>query len=475
MATAYPDLLHILPHLVLATGTVIALLVAASPRRPGAAVLVAGSTLVCALGSLGAVAARVPAAYTPLLFLDGLSVLSMGLVLFASLCAIVIAAPYLDLHDLPPGEFSVLLLLGTLGGLVLVTSAHFASLFLGVELIGIPLVALAAYHRGRAQGIEAGFKYLVLAGMSSAVLLFGIALLYAASGDLSFGALTGRPGPLARIGLVLLLAGMGFKLGLFPFHFWVPDVYDGSPAPVTVFAATAVKAAAFVALLRLVPPALIAQDRLLALLLAVISVTSMTAGNIAALRQRNIKRMLAYSSIAHNGYLLVAFLSAGQLATTAILLFLVSYIVTNLAAFGVVSLLSHGAGDADDLDDYAGLAWRRPGLAAVMTAAVLSLLGLPLTAGFIAKFSLVAAGMEAAQLALVLALAVNTIISAYYYLRIVMTMFLGPRDVPAVTARPTPHPVPASGAFILALQGLLLLGIGTAPQLLIRLLDRLLP
>lgn len=463
-----------LPLLITAAGTVMTLLVAAFTRNGRSAVLAAAATLLFALLSLGVSAARQPGAYTDLLYLDGLSALTMGLVLFASLCVLLLSDPYLDRQDLPAGEFSLLLLLGALGGLVLAASTHFASLFLGIELLGIPLVALAAFRRNSAHSVEAGFKYVVLAGLSSALLLFGIALQYAMTGDLSYGALLSRPSPLQELGVVLLVSGMAFKLALVPFHFWTPDVYDGAPAPVTAFAATAVKAAVFVALLRLLPPAQIAQDRVLFFLFVALSVASMTLGNIAALRQRNLKRMLAYSSIAHNGYLLVAFLSAGALATTAVLLFLVSYVVTNLGAFGVVALLSHADRDADDLDEYAGLSWRQPVMAAVLTISALSMLGLPLTAGFIAKFSLIAVGMEAAQLVLVLALAVNTAISAYYYIRIVMTLFLGPHEVPAQHARHAPHQPPFTGTVVLTLQALLLLGIGIAPQFVIRLIQRLL-
>lgn len=463
-----------LPLLAVGAGTVATLTAAAISRTGRAPVLTASATLVCALLALGPAVTGMPGGYTVLFVFDGLSALSTALVLFASFGTLLLADPYLDMHDLPQGEFSVLLLIGTLGGLVLASAGHFASLFLGVELVGIPLASLAAYHRGRAEGAEAGFKYLVLAGMSSAVLLFGIALLYAATGTLSFGAAYADHGPLSRIGLLLLLGGMGFKLALFPFHFWAPDVYDGAPAPVSAFAATAVKAAAFTALLRLFPPDLIARDRLMVPLLSVVSIASMTLGNIAALRQRNVKRMFAYSSIAHNGYILVAFLAAGERSAPAVLLYLASYVLMNLAAFGVVSLLSHGAGDAADLDEYAGLSWRLPGPAAILMISVLSLLGLPLTAGFIAKFSVIAAGMEAMLLAPVLALVVNTVVSAYYYLRVVRTMFLGRDEVPDETARQHTGPLPLAGRLVIGLQAVLLLGLGVAPQYLIRLIERLL-
>ena len=481
MPSLRTDLVIVLPHIVLAAGTVAALLAAAFARRHATVMYISVSTLLCSFVSLGILTPHLPAAFTGLFFLDGLSAISSGLVLFASLCVAVLAYPYFTMHRVPAREFSILLMLATLGCLVIVASSHFSSLFLGIELVGIPLVVLAAYHRGSPIGIEAGFKYLILSGVSSAVLLFGIALLYAGSGSLAFGpALASLADPSARtplthLGAALLIAGMGFKLALVPFHLWAPDVYQGAPAPVTLFVATASKAAMITALLRLFPPAVIAGDSYLFILFAVFSVASMTVGNLLALRQPSLKRILAYSSIAHSGYLLVAFLSAGFLAYTAIILYLMFYVVTNLCAFGVVSLLSGGGGDADDLDDYTGLSWRKPWMTLILTIAVLSLLGIPLTAGFIAKFSVVAAGMASMHLVLVLALAINTAVSAFYYLRIIMAMFIGQDDVLAVEIRHSERRVPVMGGFIVSFQAGLLLFTGIAPKYLLQLIGRLVP
>jgi len=474
------DLLTMLPHIILAAGTVIVLIAAAMTRRQAALLSIAGLTLACSLLSLGAVWTRLPAPSTDLLFLDGVSAFATGLVLFAALCIIILAHPYFKRQTMPAGEFAVLLMLATLGSLVLISSSHFASLVLGVELIGIPLVAMSAYNRHRPAGIEAGFKYLVLSGVSSAILLFGVALLYAGSGSLLFGPAVasfrhlGAQTPVHHLGVALLIAGLGFKLGLVPFHVWAPDVYEGAPAPATIFAATVSKAAVITVLLRLFPPPVIENDRFLFILFAGLSVASMTLGNLLALRQHSVKRMLAYSTIAHNGYLLVAFLSGGLLAQTAILLYLFFTVVTNLAAFGVVSLLSGAEADADDLDGYTGLAWRRPGIALVLTAAILSLLGIPLFAGFIAKFSLVAAGMASMHLVPVLALVINTGVSAYYYLRVIMTMYSGPGDAPDGMQWPVDRRLPVLGVVVVALQAILLVGVGTAPQFLVRFIERIL-
>jgi NADH-quinone oxidoreductase subunit N len=480
MSVARFDLLTILPHVILAAGTVIVLIAAAVFRRQAAVLSLAAITLACSLLSLGFVVPRLPAPWTDLFFFDGIAAFSTGLVLFASFCIIVLAHPYIKRQALPASEFAVLLMLATLGGLVLVASSHAASLVLGVELIGIPLVAMSAYNRRRLRGIEAGFKYLVLSGVSSAFLLFGIALLYAGSGSLLFGPMVASfrhlsaQTPVHHLGVALLIAGLGFKLGLVPFHLWVPDIYEGAPAPVTIAAATVSKAAVITVLLRLFPPSVIENDRYLFILFAAVAIASMTLGNLLALGQKSIKRMLAYSTIAHNGYLLVAFLSGGSLAHTAILIYLFFTVVTSLAAFGVVSLLSGEKTDADDLDGYTGLAWRRPGIALVLSAAILSLLGIPLFAGFIAKFFLVAAGMASMHLVPVLALVINTGISAFYYLRVIMTIYSGPDHAPDSVQRPGDHRLPVFGVVVVALQAVLLVGVGTAPQFLLRLIERLL-
>jgi NADH-quinone oxidoreductase subunit N len=474
------DLLTMLPHIILAAGTVIVLIAAAMTRRQAAILSLAGLTLTCSLLSLGAVVSRLPAPSTDLLFVDGVSVFATGLVLFAALCIIILAHPYFKQQAMTAGEFAVLLMLATLGSLVLISSSHFASLVLGVELIGIPLVVMAAYVRRRSAGIEAGFKYLVLSGVSSAILLFGVALLYAGSGSLLFGPVVasfrnlGGQTPVHHLGVSLIIAGLGFKLGLVPFHVWAPDVYEGAPAPVTIFAATVSKAAVITVLLRLFPPPVVENDRYLYILFTALSIASMTLGNLLALRQQSVKRMLAYSTIAHNGYLLVAFLSGGLLAQTAVLLYLFFTVVTNLTAFGVVSLLSGADADADDLEGYTGLAWRRPGIALILSAAVLSLLGIPLFAGFIAKYSLVAAGMGSKHLVPVLALVINTGVSACYYLRVITAMYSSPGDAPAGVQWPVDHRLPVPGTIVVIVAAGIIVLVGIMPQYLIDLIQKLL-
>lgn len=469
------DLSLMLPIIVLAAGVLAVLLLSAFVRSHRSVASAAAAVLVLALASVTALWPSAPRPATQFLFVDRLSLLFSYLVLFATLCVALLAYPYLRRHRTAPAEFYLLLLLAALGGVVLAMSAHFASLFLGIELLGVPLVALAAYLPRRPQGDEAGLKYLVLAGVASATLLFGMALLYAEVGSLSFSAvlsgLSAAGGSaLLRAGSFLMIAGIGFKLAAVPFHMWTPDVYDGAPAPVTAFVATASKAAVIPVLLRLFPPSLIAADRTLFAAVAGLSVASMIVGNLLALRQRNVKRMLAYSSIAHYGYLLVLFLAAGPHAPGAVVLYAVVYVITNLAAFGSVSLLSDAAGDADDLASYTGLLWRRPVIALSLMAALLSLLGMPVTAGFIAKFLVVAAGVSSSLLAVVLVLILTTAAGAFYYLRVIMALFLRPEEIPVASVHFTVERASLAGAAVVLLQALALLWIGVYPQPLIDLI-----
>jgi NADH-quinone oxidoreductase subunit N len=463
-------LLPLLPLLALSAGLVAVLLAAHSARGRGAVALLSAAAYAGALLSLAAVVPRLPAAVSDLFVIDRLAAAASGLVLLASLCIAVLAQPYLAQQEAPQAEFTLLLMLATLGGLVLLSASHFVSLFLGIELIGIPLSALAAYLRHRQRSIEAGFKYLVLSGVSSAVLLFGAALLYAETGSLTLDLfrsaafrLPSLP-PVAYIGLAMLISGLAFKLAVVPFHFWAPDVYEGAAAPAAIFASTVSKAAVITVLLRIFPPGAASAHRSLFLSFAVLSVLSMTVGNLLALRQRNVKRMLAWSAIAHNGYLLVAFLSPGASARAAVLLYLLAEVAAHVAAFGVVTLLSGRGGDAEDLDDFAGLAWRSPWAAAAFTAALLSLLGLPLTAGFFAKFTIAAAGLDAGLVSLVVLLLLNTVIGAVYYLRVIMVLFLGPDEVRVGAIRHADRRLPAAGLLVVLAQAALLVWIGVTPQ-----------
>ncbi|HWQ14313.1 MAG TPA: NADH-quinone oxidoreductase subunit N [Roseiflexaceae bacterium] len=422
------DLLALLPLIALGA-LALALMVVNAFRRTHALNLTL--TLVglgASLATLPVAARAAPRQVGALLVVDAYALFYMGLLIAATMAVATLSYGYLERPGRAHDKYYILLVLAAAGGATLVASNHFVTFFLGVDLLSVALYALVAYLRERERSIEAGLKYLILAAAASAFLLFGMALIYAELGAMAFDrmAVGGAPGALLLTGLAMIVIGVGFKLAVVPFHMWTPDVYEGAPAPVTAFVATVSKGAMFALLLRFfVLLGLHAYSSLL-LVLALIAVASMFAGNLLALQQANVKRILAYSSIAHLGYLLVALLAGGELAAPAVTYYLVAYVITTLCAFGVVAVLSGPERDADLLEDYRGLFWRRPWLAGTFTAALLSLAGIPLTAGFVGKFYVLAAGVGQALWLLVLALVSSSVIGLVYYLRIIVTMYLQP-------------------------------------------------
>ncbi|MFI8608751.1 NADH-quinone oxidoreductase subunit NuoN [Pseudomonas sp. AOB-7] len=420
-----------------------------------------------------------PLEVTPLLRIDSFAAFYMALILVATLACVTLAHAYLGEGRGKgyPGnreELYLLMLLSACGGLVLVSAQHLAGLFIGLELLSVPTYALVAYAFFNRRSLEAGIKYMILSAAGSAFLLLGMALLYAESGSLAFaaiGASLGTPGLLAQSALGLMLVGLAFKLSLVPFHLWTPDVYEGAPAPVAAFLATASKVAVFAALLRLFQLAPVAAAPALHELLAALAVASILVGNLLALLQNNLKRLLGYSSIAHFGYLLVALVASRGLALEAAAVYLVTYVLTTLGAFGVISLMStpYSGRDADALYEYRGLFWRRPYLTAVLTVMMLSLAGIPLTAGFIGKFYLIAVGVEARLWWLLGALVLGSAIGLFYYLRVMVTLYLREPNLHR-------HDAPfdwgqRAGGMMLLLVALLAFAIGVYPQPLLAMLQ----
>jgi NADH-quinone oxidoreductase subunit N len=416
------DALTLLP-LEITAGTAIAVMVAITiARRHAVAAALSMAGLAAAFASLWFAPAR---QVSPLLVVDSYGLYYFGLILAAAFVVCLLSYGYLKGSGVKVEELYLLVPIATLGSGALVFSSHFVSFFLGLELLSVSLYALIGYLPLRARSLEAGVKYLVLAAGSTAFLLFGMALIYAELGTMEFARIAelvrrGSDFTLLVPGTVLLVTGIGFKLAVAPFHMWTPDIYEGAPAPVTAFVATVSKGAMFALLMRYSygtgTPGLGA-------VFAVVAIASMIAGNLLALRQRNVKRILAYSSIAHLGYILVAFDAGGALAPPSVAFYLTAYFITTLGAFGVVAALSGRDRDADSIDDYRGLFWRRPLLASVFAAMLLSLAGIPLTAGFMAKVYVVAAGASAALWTQVLVLAITSGIGLYYYLRVVVAMF----------------------------------------------------
>lgn len=423
----------LLPILITAATSVFVMLAIAIKRNHwwNATFCVAGLNI--ALMSVIVVTYVTPQTLTPLLVMDGYAVFYCALILVLTLATATLSHAYLEGYAGLKEEHYVLLTVAALGAMTLACSTHFASFFLGLELLSVPLYGMAAYVYKDARSLEAGAKYLILSAAASAFLLFGMALVYSQVGTLSFAEMSARlaesaglRNPYLLAGTGMILVGVGFKLSVAPFHLWTPDVYEGAPAPVGAFLATVSKTAVFTVLLRWFVEGGAHRFELILDLLTVIAIASILIGNVLALMQSNIKRLLAYSSIAHFGYLLVALIASGELAVEAVGVYLITYAVTVMGAFGVVALMSspRGERDADTLYDYRGLFWRRPNLTAILTAMMLSLAGIPVTAGFIGKFYVLAVGVDQRLWWLVGAVVLGSAIGLYYYLRIVVTLFL---------------------------------------------------
>ena len=461
----------LLPLLIIAAAAIAAMLGIAIRRSHGATALLSWLGLGAAFATLWWAAGTAPYSAGPLFTIDRYALFYTGLILAASAVFVLLAYDYFGKCEGQHEEIYILMLVATLGSAVLVTSSHLLSLFLGLELLSVPLYAMIAYLRLRPLPLEAGLKYLVLAAISAAFLLFGIALIYAALGTMELprlaAALSSGEASDSRLvlpGLILVLTGLGFKLAVVPFHLWAPDVFEGAPAPVTAYLATVSKGAIFAALLRFFYDSRALAIPSVFVVFSVIAFASMIAGNLLALLQSNIKRMLAYSSIAHLGYVLVAFTAGGQLGLTAVTFYFVAYFVTTLGAFGVVSVLSKSDGEPMMIEDYRGLFWRRPFVASVFTSMLLSLAGIPLTAGFIGKFYVVAAGASSAIWALVIVLVATSAIGLYYYLRVIVAMV-------GQTAAPIPEwRMRRIPGFVLAGLTLLLVWFGVFPGGVLRLI-----
>jgi NADH-quinone oxidoreductase subunit N len=472
------DFVALLPYLILTAAILAVLLTVAFLRSHK---LIAGLTmagLALAFAVLPLAALESPRAVTALVEVDGFSLFFAGMLMAAAFAVAGLSYGYLQRRRIRREEFYLLLLTATLGGCILPASIHFASLFLSLELLTVSLYGMIAYLRTEPPGIEAAIKYLVLAAASSAFLLFGAALVYADRGTLSLGrilipqsATAGGLHPILMMsGLAMVLVGVGFKLAVVPFHMWIPDIYQGAPAPAAGFLATVSKGAVFAGLIRIFSLYAFPSAGGIYWALVAVAVGSMFAGNWLALLQTNVKRMLAYSSIAHFGYLLFALLAAGGNSVNAAAIYLAAYFVAILAAFGVIGAVSEGDHEVQALEEYEGLFWRKPWAAFVLTAALLSLIGIPLTAGFIGKTYVLLAGVGSAVWLLTLVLVLTSAIGLYYYLRVILTMAQRPD-------REYGRGIRGAGGsrleyFILSALALGILGLGVYPAPLLEIIQR---
>jgi NADH-quinone oxidoreductase subunit N len=429
------DLIAFLPFMTLGAGIVVAMTLAAFARSH--AVSLAASTVVLFVPR-GEATGPVASLFAS----DGYARLYMGLVYGAAIATALVSYGYMKRSRVVREEYYIFIMTAALGASAIVSSAHFVSLFIGLELLSVSLYVLIAYPYAE-RNIEAGVKYLVLAATSASFLLFGIALIYASSGTMAFSGLAGRLGagaahvsPFFVAGVGLVILAVGFKLALVPFHLWAPDIFEGSPAPVAGLIATISKGAIVALAVRYFNALEVSRVRPLYVILAAIAIASMFGGNILALLQRNVKRLLAYSSISHMGYLLVAIVAGGEAGAATATFYIVAYFLSMLAAFGVITLLSGETGDLEEIDSYRGLAARYPALSIVLTLALLSLAGIPVTAGFIAKFYVVSTGAGRGLWMLLVALAINSAIGLFYYLRVIVAVFGRAREPVGVLEAP---------------------------------------
>jgi NADH-quinone oxidoreductase subunit N len=373
-----------------------------------------------------------PVGLAQMMALDPFRYAAAAIILVAAGATILLSLGYLERELLLAPEYYPLVLLATAGMLFLSGAEDLIVLFLGLEVMSVAVYVLAGYNRGNASSAEAALKYFLIGAFASGFLLYGIALVYGATGTTNLsliGAqLAGGPGGklslMAALGLGLLLIGFGFKVAAVPFHMWAPDVYDGAPTPVTAFMATGVKAAAFAALVRVLVEGFPSAHGLWQPVIAGLAIASMVVGNLVALAQRTLKRMLAYSSIAHAGYLLVAVWPGTRLGSGAVLLYLAAYGLTTLASFGFLAALGRGGERDVTYDDIAGLAATRPWIALGLSICMVSLLGFPGTFGFIGKWYILSAVIAEGQVVLAVVLVLTSVVSAGYYLPVIMAVYM---------------------------------------------------
>ena len=393
---------------------------------------------------------------------------------FATLSVVVYSRPYLLARGLFKVEFFVLALFALLGMMVMISANHFLSLYIGLELLSLSLYAMVALQRDSAQATEAAMKYFVLGALASGFLLYGMSLLYGITGTLELPVMAhvlqagGQDPVVLAFGLVFLVAGLGFKLGVAPFHMWVPDIYQGAPSAVTLFIGSAPKLAAFAFTLRLLVDGLHPAIEHWQGMLAVMAVLSLAIGNLAAIMQTNIKRMLAYSTISHMGFLLLGILSGTFAGYTAGMFYVIAYVLMSLGSFGLVVYLSRGEQgsilEAENIDDFRGLNSRNPWLAALMAILMFSMAGLPPFVGFYAKLAILQSLVGAGYVWLAVAAVMFSLIGAFYYLHVVKVLYF---DTPKADA-PIYQSIPDVQA-LLSINGLAVLMLGIMPQPLITL------
>lgn len=386
------------------------------------------------------------------MFVDDLLGDFLKLMLYlAVICVVIYSRDYLVARQLDKGEYYLLVLFATLGMMVMISAAHFLTIYLGLELLSLSLYALVAIDRDSPRATEAAMKYFVLGALASGLLLYGMSMVYGATGTLEIGGVAqalhlGVANKTVLVfGLVFIVSGIAFKLGAVPFHMWVPDVYQGAPTPITLLIGSAPKLAAFAMALRMLVYGLFDVAEHWQSMLMLLAILSIGLGNLAAIAQTNIKRMLAYSTISHMGFMLLALMSGtvGQdrhfalNAYSSAMYYAVAYVIMSIGAFGMILLLSRAGYEAEHLEDFKGLNQRSPWFAAVMMAIMFSMAGVPFFVGFFAKFSVLLAAVDAGHVAVAVFAVMFSLIGAFYYLRVVKLMYFDPPvDAAPIVAAP---------------------------------------
>jgi len=472
------DLLAILPELlVMAGGCAVLVLDPLTPRDRKDwlayfSLAVLGAAFVVSYWFLGPLAGSPRPVFSGLYVLDAYGSFWKLLLILVSGLVILLAKAHLKLEAIDLPEFYAFILLSLSGMMVMVSGTDLLVIYLGLELMSISLYVMAGFKRYALRSLEAAAKYFILGSFSSGILIYGISLLFGRTGSTTLAGIhegiAGLPAgdPILLMAMGLLVVGFGFKVAAVPFHMWTPDVYEGSPTSVTAYMAVASKAASFAAFVRVFLEALGGMKDNWQMLLVAVCVATMLLGNVVAIVQTNIKRMLAYSSIAHAGYAMIGLIAADAFGTASVMLYLAIYAFMNLGAFTVVTMLRRGGVEGDEIDDFTGLARRNKWAAFVMLLFMFSLAGIPPTAGFIGKFYVFMAAVGANMTGLAVIAVIFAAISAYFYLRVVMVMYMKEpgetAGTPGYNVRVVASPA-AVAVLLIAALGVLVLGVFPDP------------
>lgn len=475
---SFSELMPLAPVMIVALTAIVVMLLIAIKRNHNLSAT--ASVVGLNLALLYILFAMFGGAFAPsnvmgMFMVDPFSMLYQLVIVVAALACCTLSHAYIENYTDNREELYILMLCSVAGAMLMVASSHYASFFISLELMSIPVYGLLAYTHQRSRSLEAGIKYLVLSATASAMLLMGMAYIYAYTGSLSFydnvqALMQAIQQPMVILGLGLIICAVAFKLSLAPFHKWTPDVYAGAPAPIATFLATVAKVATIGLFVRyLLSSGAILVDSIVTII-TIIAVLSILVGNFLAVRQVNLKRILGYSSIAHFGYLLIGLISMTYASLGNVTVYVITYVLTTIGAFGVVALMSspyNNDNEAESLADYRGLFWRRPILTATLTVMMLSLAGIPLTAGFIGKFLVIMAAVTTQHWFLAAMIIVGSGIGLYYYLRVMVVMYMTPPDTPRIDA--DKHWGQKVGGLMVLAAALAVLVIGVYPDPIIKL------